>query len=280
MQQSTLPPATESAELIWRDGVPESATFGDVYFNRDDGLAEVRHVFVGPSQLPERFRQVSAQGHFVIAESGFGTGLNFLAAWSEWMSQRPLDDNAILHFVSVERYPLTRSDLVTALSHWPELRQLADELIELYPPLIKGTHRLVLAGGKVRLTLHFGDIAEALKQLTFKADAWFLDGFTPSQNPEMWHSGIIELVAEHCKTGTTLATFTSAGAVRRSLIECGFDIKIHPGFSHKRDMLVGQYTAGQPSRSQPAVTQSRLSVLALQVPRLPGIWPIEAFQSF
>ncbi|KPQ27692.1 MAG: tRNA 5-methylaminomethyl-2-thiouridine biosynthesis bifunctional protein [Marinobacter excellens HL-55] len=246
MQQSPLPPATEPAELIWRDGVPESATFGDVYFNREDGLAEVRHVFVGPSQLPERFRQVSAQGHFVIAESGFGTGLNFLAAWSEWMTQRPLDDNAVLHFVSVERYPLTRSDLVTALSHWPELRQLADELIELYPPLIKGTHRLVLAGGKIRLTLHFGEIADALQQLTFKADAWFLDGFTPSQNPEMWHRDVIDLVAQHSKTGTTLATFTSSGEVRRSLTDSGFSLMILPGFGYKRDMLAGQFSAMQP----------------------------------
>lgn len=246
MQNNPLPPATEPAALNWRDGVPESTRFGDVYFNRDNGLAEARHVFIGASELSERFRQVPAYGHFVIAENGFGTGLNFLAAWSEWQAQRPADDDAILHFLSVERYPLTRQDLATALSHWPELKALAAELIEQYPPLIRGTHRLILAQGRVRLTLCFGDALSAWRELTFMADAWFLDGFSPSQNPDMWLNEIIEQVANHSKIGTTLATFTAASQVRTALSDAGFDMEKVPGFAHKRHMLTGRFNPAKP----------------------------------
>jgi tRNA 5-methylaminomethyl-2-thiouridine biosynthesis bifunctional protein len=237
----------EPAELVWRDGVPESTRFGDVYFSRDNGLAETRYVFIGHNELPDRFRQVPETGHFVIAETGFGTGLNFLAAWAEWSKQRPAPDNAILHFVSVERFPLRRQDLEKALSYWPELQPQAAELIESYPPLIKGTHRLVLAGGRVRLTLYFGDILDAWKDLTFTADAWFLDGFAPSLNPGMWLDDAISLITGHSKPGTTLATFTAVGRVRRSLADAGFEIAKVPGFGRKREMLAGVYASGKVS---------------------------------
>ena len=122
----------EPADLVWRDGVPESARFGDVYFSRDNGLEETRYVFIGRNLLRERFTALAANRHFVVAETGFGTGLNFLAAWAEWLDCRPKDDSAILHFVSVERFPLTRSDLEKALSFWPELASQAAELIAHY----------------------------------------------------------------------------------------------------------------------------------------------------
>ena len=146
MTNPVLPPAMEPADLVWRDGVPESARFGDVYFSRDNGLEETRYVFIGRNLLRERFAELADNRHFVVAETGFGTGLNFLAAWAEWLDCRPKDDSAILHFVSVERFPLTRSDLEKALSFWPELASQAAELIAHYPPLIQGTHRLVRAG--------------------------------------------------------------------------------------------------------------------------------------
>ncbi|MGB2110249.1 MAG: tRNA (5-methylaminomethyl-2-thiouridine)(34)-methyltransferase MnmD, partial [Marinobacter vinifirmus] len=177
MANPVLPPAMEPADLVWRDGVPESARFGDVYFSRDNGLEETRYVFIGRNRLRERFTELADNRHFVVAETGFGTGLNFLAAWAEWLDCRPKDDSAILHFVSVERFPLTRSDLEKALSFWPELAPQAAELIAHYPPLIQGTHRLVLAGGRIRLTLYFGDVLDAWRDLSFQADAWFLDGF-------------------------------------------------------------------------------------------------------
>lgn len=233
----------EPADLVWRDGVPESARFGDVYFSRDNGLEETRYVFIGRNRLRERFAELADNRHFVVAETGFGTGLNFLAAWAEWLDCRPKDDSAILHFVSVERFPLTRSDLEKALSFWPELASQAAELIAHYPPLIQGTHRLVLAGGRIRLTLYFGDVLDAWRDLSFQADAWFLDGFAPSLNPEMWLEDAIGQIRNHSKPGTTLATFTSVGRVRRALIDAGFSMQKVPGFGRKREMLTGQLEA-------------------------------------
>jgi len=246
MSPDLLPPAMEPAELIWQDGVPESARFGDVYFSRDDGLAETRYVFIERNELPGRFAELNSNSHFVIAETGFGTGLNFLATWAEWLSQRPDgQDHAILHFISVERYPLSLADLEKALESWPGLQPLARELIENYPPLIKGTHRLVLGGGAIRLTLHFGDVLDAWNELEFVADAWFLDGFAPSLNPDMWLEQAIQQIRAHSKPGTTLATFTSVGRVRRALADKGFDMLKVPGFGRKREMLTGRFPAAE-----------------------------------
>ena len=238
MERAPLPPGIEPAELAWHDGVPESIRFGDVYFSRDNGLEETRHVFLQHNQLPERFSQASEGESFVIAENGFGTGLNFLAAWQAWESHSP-HQTAVLHFISVERYPLTRDDLARALALWPELQTLAEELLAHYPPLIRGVHRLVLAGGRVRLTLYFGDIIDAWQSLDFHADAWFLDGFAPARNPDMWLETTIGMIRAHSKPGTTLATFTSVGRIRRALIDAGFRMEKAAGYGRKRDMLKG-----------------------------------------
>ena len=259
MTNPLLPPAMEPAELVWRDGVPESARFGDVYFSRDNGLEETRYVFIGKNRLRERFLTLGERQHFVVAETGFGTGLNFLATWAEWLGSRPEDDTAILHFVSVERFPLTRSDLEKALSYWPELEPQAAELIAHYPPLIRGTHRLVLAGGRIRLTLYFGDVLDAWRDLSFRADAWFLDGFAPSLNPEMWLEDAIGQIRSHSKPGTTLATFTSVGRVRRALADAGFTMQKVPGFGRKREMLTGQL--GMPDAAPGPDSHTRVAVI-------------------
>lgn len=238
MSDELLPPSIETAELTWQDGVPESSRFGDVYFNREDGLAESRHVFLRPNRLSERFESVPARGSFVVAESGFGTGLNFLATWQAWR-ERATNPTAILHFVSVERFPLQREDLVRALALWPELTPLAAELADKYPPLTRGAHRILLDGGRVRLTLYLGDIQEAWQALQFKADAWFLDGFSPARNPEMWLDQALAMIRAHSKPGATLATFTSVSRVRRTLESAGFTMQVIPGFGRKRDMLAG-----------------------------------------
>ncbi|SNC74913.1 tRNA 5-methylaminomethyl-2-thiouridine biosynthesis bifunctional protein [Marinobacter sp. es.048] len=244
-----LPPGIEPAELAWHDGVPESKRYGDVYFSRDNGLEETRHVFLKHNQLPERFSRVPEGGSFVIAENGFGTGLNFLAAWQAWQSRAPAN-NATLHFVSVERFPLTREDLARALALWPELKVLADELLSHYPPLVRGAHRLVLAGGRVRLTLFFGDINDAWQSLDFHADAWFLDGFAPARNPDMWLETTINQVRAHSKPGTTLATFTSVGRIRRALIDAGFRMEKTSGYGRKREMLKGILEAEEPAQPE------------------------------
>ncbi|MDO3722052.1 bifunctional tRNA (5-methylaminomethyl-2-thiouridine)(34)-methyltransferase MnmD/FAD-dependent 5-carboxymethylaminomethyl-2-thiouridine(34) oxidoreductase MnmC [Marinobacter sp. chi1] len=238
MQDELLPPAIEPAEIVWREGVPESSRFGDVYFSRENGLEETRYVFLKHNGLPERFCKVGNGDSFVIAESGFGTGLNFLAAWQAWRDSGPAPF-ATLHFVSVERYPLTVADLKKSLALWPELKELAEQLLDSYPPLVRGVHRLVLDEGRVRLTLYFGDILDAWNDLTFNADAWFLDGFAPSLNPEMWLEEAIDLIRIHSKPGTTLATFTAVGRIRRALTDAGFAMSKEPGFGRKRDMLAG-----------------------------------------
>ncbi|MDY6839985.1 MAG: bifunctional tRNA (5-methylaminomethyl-2-thiouridine)(34)-methyltransferase MnmD/FAD-dependent 5-carboxymethylaminomethyl-2-thiouridine(34) oxidoreductase MnmC [Pseudomonadota bacterium] len=247
MNRPPLSPGIEPAELAWHDGVPESTRFGDVYFSRDNGLEETRHVFLQHNQLPERFSRIPEGGSFVIAENGFGTGLNFLAAWQAWQSYAQAN-TATLHFVSVERFPLSREDLTRALALWPELKTLAEELLVHYPPLVRGVHRLVLARGRVRLTLFFGDINDAWQSLDFHADAWFLDGFAPARNPEMWLETTISQVRAHSKPGTTLATFTSVGRIRRALIDVGFHVEKISGYGRKREMLKGILAAEDPAR--------------------------------
>ncbi|TNE82220.1 MAG: bifunctional tRNA (5-methylaminomethyl-2-thiouridine)(34)-methyltransferase MnmD/FAD-dependent 5-carboxymethylaminomethyl-2-thiouridine(34) oxidoreductase MnmC [Gammaproteobacteria bacterium] len=238
MVQSASGPAIEPAELAWNDGIPESTQFGDVYFSRDNGLEETRYVFLDHNNLADRFASIEHGSHFVVAETGFGTGLNFLAAWQLWR-ESVTDSDAILHFVSAERYPLTLKDLTRALAAWPELAPLAEELCDHYPPLTRGVHRIVLDGGSVRLTLFFGDVLDAWNQLSFTADAWFLDGFAPSLNPEMWLDQAITLIRSHSAPGTTLATFTAVGRIRRALADAGFTMRKTAGYGRKRDMLTG-----------------------------------------
>jgi tRNA 5-methylaminomethyl-2-thiouridine biosynthesis bifunctional protein len=262
VDRAPLPPGIEPAELAWHDGVPESIRFGDVYFSRDNGLEETRYVFLQHNQLPERFAQIPEGGNFVIAENGFGTGLNFLAAWQAWQRHAPAHA-ATLHFVSVERFPLTHEDLARALAQWPELAALADELLLHYPPLVRGVHRLVLAGGQVRLTLFFGDITDAWQSLDFQADAWFLDGFAPSRNPDMWLENIINKIRAHSRPGTTLATFTSVGRIRRALMEAGFRMEKTAGYGRKRDMLKGVLVAENPAPIKTAPTEQQESILII-----------------
>ncbi|MFL1452975.1 bifunctional tRNA (5-methylaminomethyl-2-thiouridine)(34)-methyltransferase MnmD/FAD-dependent 5-carboxymethylaminomethyl-2-thiouridine(34) oxidoreductase MnmC [Marinobacter sp. GN3S48] len=239
MMAEVTAPAMEPADILWHDGVPESRLFGDLYFNRDNGLEETRYIFIGHNRLPERFARVGKHASFVVAESGFGTGLNFLATWQAWRNS-PASQHATLHFVSAERYPLTRDDLVRAMRLWPELADLSSQLIDQYPPLVAGVHRILLDGGRVRLTLYFGDVLDAWRELEFTADAWFLDGFAPSLNPGMWLDDAISQVRQHSKPGTTLATFTAVGRIRRALTDIGFTMIKTAGFGRKREMITGE----------------------------------------
>jgi tRNA 5-methylaminomethyl-2-thiouridine biosynthesis bifunctional protein len=245
-------PSLEPAEIDWQDGVPESRAFGDVYFNRGNGLAETRYIFITHNRLNERFANLGNRSSFVIGESGFGTGLSFLAAWQAFRAHCPAP-GARLHFVSVERYPLSRQDLQRALSLWPELAELSDQLVAHYPPLITGVHRILLDHGRVRLTLYLGDVTDGWRELDFQADAWFLDGFAPAINPEMWLEDTMHLVRQHSKPGATLATFTSVGSVRRALTACGFKMTKTAGFGRKREMLHGELA------DRPAIAASSLA---------------------
>lgn len=237
-----LPPRIEAASIDWETGQPCSRQFDDIYFSCDGGLDEARHVFLKHNALEERFARVPAGGQFVVAEAGFGTGRNFLATWQAWLAADPPAD-AILHFVSVERYPLSPDDLARAHGLWPELAELSQALRAQYPPLVTGAHRLVLAGGRVRLTLYFGDALTGWCDLEFTADAWFLDGFAPARNPRLWQREALQAVRAHSRHHTTLATYTVAAGLRSALAETGFQVERVGGFGHKREMLRAQLQA-------------------------------------
>nr|WP_324259596.1 bifunctional tRNA (5-methylaminomethyl-2-thiouridine)(34)-methyltransferase MnmD/FAD-dependent 5-carboxymethylaminomethyl-2-thiouridine(34) oxidoreductase MnmC [Cellvibrio fontiphilus] len=241
------------ARLEWDEqGQPLSSEFGDVYFSRANGLEETRHVFLQHNQLPERWRALSAGDKFTIAETGFGSGLNFLAAWELWLQTAPA--TAQLHFVTVEKFPLNKNDLQRALALWPSLEGLAAQLIATYPVFVgTGIHRLRFMQGRINLTLIINDAAIGFKQLLAsthplfadrgaKIDAWFLDGFAPSKNPQMWSDELFIAIAQLSKPGTTAATFSAAGIVKQGLKLAGFTIQKVPGFGRKREMVKAEQT--------------------------------------
>ncbi|HAT3725032.1 TPA: bifunctional tRNA (5-methylaminomethyl-2-thiouridine)(34)-methyltransferase MnmD/FAD-dependent 5-carboxymethylaminomethyl-2-thiouridine(34) oxidoreductase MnmC [Citrobacter koseri] len=227
------------------EGTPVSRDFDDVYFSNDNGLEETRYVFLGGNQLEERF-PLHPRPLFVVAESGFGTGLNFLTLWQAFSQFRDAHPEATLqrlHFISFEKFPLTQADLALAHQHWPELAPRAQQLHAQWPLPLAGCHRLILDDGRVTLDLWFGDINELTgkldESLNQKVDAWFLDGFAPAKNPDMWTQNLFSTMARLARPGGTLATFTSAGFVRRGLQEAGFTMQKRKGFGRKREMLCG-----------------------------------------
>lgn len=227
-------------KLEWHDGTPYSSQFQDVYFSSDNGLLETEYVFLEGNDLSNRWQSLNAST-FTIVETGFGTGLNFLSAVKLWLATAP--KHATLHFISLEKYPLSLPDMTTALALWPELNTISTALLAQYQTLLQAT--ITLIDDRVQLTLLQGDALEQLQILAatqhkLNADAWFLDGFSPAKNPEMWQIPLFEAMATHSKTQATFATFTSAGAVKRGLIAAGFTVKKRVGFGKKREMLHGQ----------------------------------------
>ncbi len=250
MSQTSL----HHARLDWNEaGTPVSSEFGDVYFSNDNGLAETRYVFLQQNRLPARFLHHD-RDTFVIGETGFGTGLNFLATMAAFLEQAPQTGNGShLHFISFEKYPLTQGDLRKALAAWPELSSLSQALIAQWPIPVSGCHRLIFADGRIRLDLWLGDIKDMMPQLPHHAeglvDAWYLDGFSPAKNPEMWTQALFDGLARLARPAATIATFTCAGFVRRGLIAAGFAMKKVKGHGSKREMLVGDRTDKQPQQT-------------------------------
>lgn len=234
----------KQAELDWGDdGLPRSRTFGDVYFSAHDPLAETDYVFLQGNQLASRFENITDS--FVIMETGFGSGLNFLSAWALWDSCVPAESKAMLHFISCEKFPLHKDDLERIHGHFTSLSHYASELQKFYPSAIAGVHHLVFAHGRVRLTLFYGDVADLPAALPMKScvDAWFLDGFAPRKNPLMWTDMLYAWMASVSKDGASLATFSAAGAVRRGLKAVGFNAEKAKGYGYKADMTVASYVA-------------------------------------
>lgn len=214
-------------EIAWRDGdVPVSLRFDDPYYSLENGLAEARHVFLGGSDLPARFRP-----GFHIAELGFGTGLNLVAAWRAWVDA---GHSGPLHFTSFEAFPMTGPEARRALAAFSEAAQLAD----LIAAALDGPGRIET--DSLIFTLVQGDARDTVPAWRGQAGAWFLDGFAPARNPELWEPDLLRAVVERTAPGGTCATYTAAGAVRRALDEAGFTVTRGPGYGRKRHMTTGR----------------------------------------
>ncbi|SMX30761.1 tRNA (5-methylaminomethyl-2-thiouridine)(34)-methyltransferase MnmD [Actibacterium lipolyticum] len=218
----------QQAELEWKDGgTPVSLRFDDPYFSLENGLAETRHVFLAGNSLPERFRD-----GFHIAELGFGTGLNMLASLIAW---RESGASGRFHFTSFEAFPMASDDIARALTAFPEAKDVAEPFLAAWAA---GDRRFETPEMVAEVII--GDARETLTNWHSKADAWFLDGFSPAKNPELWDDALMAQVGAHTAPEGTIATYTAAGFVRRALSDAGFDVERCPGFGRKRHMTVGK----------------------------------------
>ncbi|MDR2364616.1 MAG: bifunctional tRNA (5-methylaminomethyl-2-thiouridine)(34)-methyltransferase MnmD/FAD-dependent 5-carboxymethylaminomethyl-2-thiouridine(34) oxidoreductase MnmC [Zoogloeaceae bacterium] len=223
------------------EGVLWSPDYQDVYHSRYGGPEQARHVFLGGNDLPARWR---GKEQFVILETGFGAGLNFLTTWDAWRADPK--SSSRLHFVSLEKHPFARADLQQAQARWPEFAPLAAELRARWPLPVSGIHRIRLNGGRLLLTLALGDAQVVLRRLMLAADAFYLDGFAPDRNAELWTADICKGVARLAAPGATLATWCVAGHLRAALSACEFALEKRQGFAGKRQMLVGRYLSRKP----------------------------------
>ena len=233
-----------SEPVLWlADGSPHSERFNDRYRSRTGGLAQALTVFVAGCGLPQRWRE---RDEFTVLETGFGLGLNFLATWAAWEADAQRCER--LHFVSVEAYPAAAADILRN-AQVPELPGAAEpqlvarlpalalELAQAWQALQPGAQQLQFAGGRVCLTLAFGQVQPMLDGLDCVADAVYLDGFSPALDPEMWSHATLQAIARHCRTGTTLASYSVALGVRESLRQLGFSVCKRPGLPPKRHRL-------------------------------------------
>jgi tRNA 5-methylaminomethyl-2-thiouridine biosynthesis bifunctional protein len=229
-------------------GSPRSEQFDDIYFAVEDGLEETKHVFLAGNGLPGRW-----EGHdnFTIAETGFGTGLNFLSAWECF--ERTAAPHQKLNFISFEKYPLSAAQIAEYLAHWtPQIGPYLKRLVEVYPARVTGWHKIHVTD-RVTLLLIFDEVNRALPELDHPVDAWFLDGHAPAKNPDMWSDLVFASMRRLSAPGATIATFTAAGIVKRGLASAGFKVTKCRGFGRKRDMLTGVQMEGTNTREKPQV---------------------------
>jgi tRNA 5-methylaminomethyl-2-thiouridine biosynthesis bifunctional protein len=236
--QETLDPILP-AQVDWRDHQPFQSCYDDGYFGSQDGLSEARAVFIEANALPQRFAALKPGQVFVIGETGFGTGLNMLLAAQCFEAHAPT--GAKLQLVSVDLHPLSTDDLKRAVGLWPELSRWSEALVTGYPPAAPGHHRLHLSDD-IELTLMWGDALSRWSDSHASVDAWFLDGFSPAHNPNMWSQELFQVLYDHSRPGASFGTFTAAGHVRRALAEVGFVVEKAPGFGHKRHRISGHKT--------------------------------------
>lgn len=225
-------------------GTPYAPDYGDVYHSADGGPGQAEHVFLHGNDLPGRWR---GRSRFVILELGFGTGLNFLATWAAWRKDPAAC--ARLHYVAVEKHPFLADDLARVHARWPQFAPLAQTLRARWPVLTPGVHRLEFADGRLTLTLAFGEAERLLPRLSLRADAFYLDGFDPKKNAELWSATLLTRLARLAAPGASLATWCVAGSVRTALAEAGFRCDKRPGYGRKREMLAGSLDRPTPPAS-------------------------------
>jgi tRNA 5-methylaminomethyl-2-thiouridine biosynthesis bifunctional protein len=240
---------TTPSPLTWRDdGLPLSSLYGDVYFSSDDGLAETQAVYLAGCGLPQAW---AGRRRFTVAELGFGSGLNIAALLMLWREHRP--SGGQLRIFSVEAHPMAAADARRALERWPQIAPAMDALLAAWPAPTPGFHRLDLPGFDAVLDLAILPADEALARWDGRADAWFLDGFSPALNPAMWTPELMRAVADRSAPGARAATFTVAGAVRRALSDAGFSVERMPGYGRKRQRLEALLPGGAAQDATPTV---------------------------
>lgn len=217
-------------------GAPRSEQFDDIYFSAENGLEETAYVFLKGNNLPQAWK---GKENFTIAETGFGTGLNFFSVWK--LFEETAEPNQTLDFISIEKYPLTPKEIKQALEPWKDFfKNRIDIFLAQYPLRIAGFHRIKISQ-QITITLIFDDVKEVLPKVDAQVDCWFLDGFTPAKNPDMWSNIVFQEMARLSKAGATYATFTAAGDVRRGLTASGFSVQKQKGFGRKREMIAGEF---------------------------------------
>jgi len=226
--------SVQQAQIEWNEKTALSTQFDDIYFSNDDGIAETEYVFLKQNHLPEDWLH---KDQFSVLETGFGTGLNFFCTLDLWF--KTAGENACLTYISVEKYPLNKTDFERQKQCWPQFSDYIDQVSSSYPPMLTGMHSCSLFNGRVKLLLIFGDACEQLSTLTASVDVCFLDGFAPSKNQSMWTPDLFSELARLIKPGGRLSTFTAVGDVRRGLNAAGFEMSKADAFGKKRHMLSG-----------------------------------------
>lgn len=244
----------KSARVVLKGGIPFNPEFDDIYFNADDAIGQSEYVF--NSVFDEIWNK---KGEFNVLETGFGAGLNFLCAFKRFKNS-----DKFLNFVSIEKAPIAKEDLAKIYANFSELADVSGELLDAYPPLIHGVHRLNLAPN-VTLTLCFGDVAEVLDELSFNADAVFMDGFAPAKNEAMWSEQVCAKIANLCALGAAVCTYSASGALKRALQNSGFKVNLLKGYGKKREMLRAKFTGERQAEGE--IWFSRFDPAARIVPK-------------
>jgi len=214
-----------------------SAAFDDIYFNPADGIGESRYVFLDGISVPEVW---SGRENFHVTELGFGTGLNFLLTLDAWQKSTPTD--AHLTYTGIDLYPLEKTELKKIYPAWPELQRSAQQLLDVYPGTTAGMH-VVYPAANVTLMLLWGEVLDMLRAMRQLQDAWYLDGFAPKKNPDMWRDELYPELARLSAPGAQVATFTAAGMVKRGLENNNFAVAKTKGFAQKRERITAHYNA-------------------------------------